>query len=153
MKKMLMGFLIVLMGKVAFVQSKTEYKHLSQLPAESVIKRKCENVDESGLVKRTLYKSPCDSIDEALSKLDDILVDIAEKRKPLNQIKIYLNGEKDAVQAKIQKDFEDLKQTAAIPAGRILAGKSPSVINNEWKLAQEYAQKRYAEIEQETGWF
>lgn len=92
-------------------------------------------------------------IDEALGKLDVILADIAEKIKPLNQLAIYWNNEYEIVHAKIQKDFEDLKKEATIPAKRILAGESPSTINKEWTIVQEYARKRYSEIEQEAGWF
>jgi hypothetical protein len=153
MKKIVLGFFIALCGSGMFVQGKTEYKYLSEY-SDSVLKRNCENIDDSSLPKRMMRETPCYQIDEALGKLDVILADIAEKRKPLNKLAIYWNNEYDAVHAKIQKDFEDLKKETTIPAMRILAGESPSTLKKEWEIAQEYVWcKRYSEIEQKAGWF
>lgn len=59
MKKLLLGFFIALCGSGMFVQGKTEYKHLDQYSSDSILKRKCENIDESSLPKRMMRETPC----------------------------------------------------------------------------------------------
>lgn len=69
MKKTLALLLMVLVIQAA---QSTQYMYLNQLPAESVIRNSCENVNEFSFLRRGYVSSACSSLNETFAQLDDL---------------------------------------------------------------------------------
>lgn len=122
MKKVLLGFLITLCGNAMFLQGKTEYKHLSELPADSLIRNSCENVDGFSFLTRGSVISACSSLNETFAQLDDLFAR-KDEFKP------------EDILAKKQEI-----RTLAIP---IFIFESQDVRNKEKEIIREYMKKRF----------
>lgn len=119
MKKALALLLMVLATQVA---QSTEYKHLSELPAESVIRNSCENLNEFSFVTRGSVTSACFNLNETFAQLDDLFAR-RDEFKP------------EDILAKKQEI-----RTLAIP---IFIFQSQEVRNKEKEIIREYMRERF----------
>lgn len=118
MKKMLALLVVVSMTQA----QSTEYKHLSQLPANSVIKNSCENVGALWFPRRTLVSSACFNLNETFAQLDDF----------------FARKNEFTTEDILAKKYEI--RTLTIP---ILVFEDQDVINKEKAIIREYIRERF----------
>ncbi len=119
MKKILA--LLLMASLIQTVQS-TQYTHLSELPAASVIRNSCEHVDQFSFLTRGAVSSACFNLNEMFAQLDDLFAR-KDEFKP------------EDILAKKQEI-----RTLAIP---IFIFESQEVRNKEKEIIREYMRKRF----------
>ena len=119
MKKVLALLSMVLVVQIA---QSTQYKHLSQLSADSVIRNSCENLDEFSFLRRGSVNSACFNLNETFAQLDDLFA----RRDEFKTEDIL--AKKDEI------------KRLAIP---ILMFESQEVINKEKATIREYMRERF----------
>jgi hypothetical protein len=119
MKRILALLSIILVTQVA---QSTQYKQLSQLPINSVIRNSCENLDEFSFLRRGSVSSACFNLNETFAQLDDL----------------YARRDEFKTEDILAK--KDEIKRLAIP---ILVFESQEVINKEKATVREYIRERF----------
>jgi hypothetical protein len=119
MKKILA---LLLMALVTQVAQSTEYKHLSELPVDSVIRNSCENVNEFSFLRRGSVNSACFNLNQTFAQLDDL----------------YARRDEFKTEDILAK--KDEIKRLAIP---ILMFENQETINKEKAMIREYMRERF----------
>jgi len=141
-KRVLLGITIVLSASGMFVYGEDEFKHLSEssdLSADTVLKRKCNNIDTPWPFNLPL-ESACDDINSAFNRLDDILNNY-KSRKSVDQTQKEVEDARD----QLQKEIKALKQNHKYSGAFIFRHESQIMCDKELKYVQEYVEKRHPE--------